>query len=716
MTHDLSESKSFGNKIAIVLFLAIALALIPANFITIYVKERANNSKHLMRISGINIASYWIVNYIFELVKYYFTGGICLLLLYLFDAYKDYLYISYLTLGPSLVSSTYCLSFFFNNESDAQNIVILINFLFGYLGSIIVNVLRGIESVKLVAKIIEYVFGLVPIFCFDFAFILLTNPMGIYLVDYPNEFYYFKGDEMIKKFNLMLAMVIYSSVECVLYTLLHIYIESQVYSFKKPTDNKLETDINDSEVIKEINKVNKIEIISSSEKDLIKIDGTSTIEETKDIQEELFAVKVKNLRKIYTNGCCSKQENDIVAIKNLNFAIKPGECFGLLGLNGAGKTTTFKCITQEISQENGKIYVNNIDISGHFSELNELFGYCPQFDAIFELLSVYENLEFYASIKGIKADSINLLVNAMIKEMALDEFTNKIAGRLSGGNKRKLAVAISMLCNPPIILLDEPSTGMDPEARRFMWSVIHKMSTKGRKSSVIMTTHSMDEAETLCKRMGIMVNGEFVCMGKANQIKDKYGYGYEADVRIKPMNETQKKNIFDKYNIDKNLLVTEDNINSILNTLGKNNYINELNEGRLGERIKRELDLNGNIHINTLLNWIFFVENALKFIIKGKNYFDEIIISEHIENNFLFKMKKEHSDKSIGFFFGLFEEGKESCFVTEYSIQKTSLEQIFNKFAANQGKTKEQINKQQSDVEESKNIIIDNNLISKLVK
>ena len=308
----------------------------------------------------------------------------------------------------------------------------------------------------------------------------------------------------------------------------------------------------------------------------------------------------------------------------------------------------------------------------------------------------------------------------MIKEMALDEFTNKIAGRLSGGNKRKLAVAISMLCNPPIILLDEPSTGMDPEARRFMWSVIHKMSTKGRKSSVIMTTHSMDEAETLCKRMGIMVNGEFVCMGKANQIKDKYGYGYEADVRIKPMNETQKKNIFDKYNIDKNLLVTEDNINSILNTLGKNNYINELNEGRLGERIKRELDLNGNIHINTLLNWIFFVENALKFIIKGKNYFDEIIVSEHIENNFLFKMKKEHSDKSIGFFFGLFEEGKESCFVTEYSIQKTSLEQIFNKFAASQGKTKEQMdeknNNDDNNMTQSKNIVVNDELIGKLIK
>ena len=422
------------------------------------------------------------------------------------------------------------------------------------------------------------------------------------------------------------------------------------------------------------------------------------------------------MKKIYTNGCCSSPKDNIIAIKNLNFGIKPGECFGLLGLNGAGKTTTFKCITQELAQNNGTIYVNGKNIMGRFDELNELFGYCPQFDAIFELLSVYENLEFYARIKGIREDSISMLVNAMIKEMSLDEFTNKIAGRLSGGNKRKLAVAISMLCSPPIILLDEPSTGMDPEARRFMWSVIHKMSTKGRKSSVIMTTHSMDEAETLCKRMGIMVNGEFVCLGKANQIKDKYGFGYEADVRIKPMTESQKDEIYAMHNWDKKLLVTEKNIEEILQILGKSNFYEELKEGRLGERINRELKLNGNIPINTLLNWIFFVENALKFIQTGKQYFDEIILSEHIENNFLFKMKKEHSDKSIGFFFGLFDESKEKYFVTEYSIQQTSLEQIFNKFAANQGKTKKQLeeNKNEDDQDQKKNIIIDDILISKL--
>jgi ATP-binding cassette subfamily A (ABC1) protein 3 len=145
------------------------------------------------------------------------------------------------------------------------------------------------------------------------------------------------------------------------------------------------------------------------------------------------------------------------------------------------------------------------------------------------------------------------MINAMIEEMSLDEFTNKIAGRLSGGNKRKLSVAISMICNPPIVLLDEPSTGMDPEARRFMWAVIHKVSSRRKKSAVIMTTHSMDEAETLCKRMGIMVNGEFVCLGSSNEIKDKYGYGFEVDVRIKPLTKDEINEIINKYNLDKNL-------------------------------------------------------------------------------------------------------------------------------------------------------------------
>ena len=120
------------------------------------------------------------------------------------------------------------------------------------------------------------------------------------------------------------------------------------------------------------------------------------------------------------------------------------------------------------------------------------------------------------------ASTLSSVIKAMIESMTLSKYRDKLAGRLSGGNKRKLSVAISMICNPPIVLLDEPSTGMDPEARRFMWAVIHKLTSKSDGNCVIMTTHAMDEAETLCRRMGIMVNGEFVCMGSANYIKENY--------------------------------------------------------------------------------------------------------------------------------------------------------------------------------------------------
>jgi ATP-binding cassette subfamily A (ABC1) protein 3 len=326
-------------------------------------------------------------------------------------------------------------------------------------------------------------------------------------------------------------------------------------------------------------------------------------------------------------------------------------------------------------------------------------------------MSVYENLSFYGKIKGIKPEYLHQVVMAMIEEMSLGEFTNKIAGRLSGGNKRKLSVAISFLCSPPIVLLDEPSTGMDPEARRFMWSVIHKISTKGKKASVIMTTHSMDEAETLCKRMAIMVNGEFVCLGRAGQIKEKYGYGYEIEVRIKPLSEIKFINILNEKNLDKNMKINLQNINDILKTLGRPEYINELNKGRLGAKIIREIQINNEIPIRILCSWIFFVENAIKFIKKAENYFESIILTEYIDNNFLFKMKKNQDTKSIGFFFGLFESNKNDCFVTEYSIRQTSLEQIFNMFEDKQRKANNT-----NEEEKKEEIIIDKTIYNTLLK
>ena len=112
--------------------------------------------------------------------------------------------------------------------------------------------------------------------------------------------------------------------------------------------------------------------------------------------------------------------------------------------------------------------------------------------------------------------------------MNLGEYAQAHATKLSGGNKRKLSVAMAMIGNPPIVFLDEPSTGMDPKAKRFMWSIISKISTQRKKSAVILTTHSMEEAEALSTKIGIMVDGKFSCMGSSQHLKSKFGDGYEV--------------------------------------------------------------------------------------------------------------------------------------------------------------------------------------------
>ncbi len=152
-----------------------------------------------------------------------------------------------------------------------------------------------------------------------------------------------------------------------------------------------------------------------------------------------------------------------------------------------------------------------------------------------------------------------------------------------------------------------------------------------------------------------------------------------------------------------------ENINEILKKINKSNFINELNKGRFGAKIIREIQLNNDIHIRTLLSWIFFVDNALKFIKNANNYFESIILTEFIDNNFLFKMKKNQNTKSIGFLFGLFEKNKNQCYVTEYSIHQTSLEQIFNMFEEKQKKAKF------NELDEKQEIIIDKNVYENLV-
>jgi ATP-binding cassette subfamily A (ABC1) protein 3 len=154
-------------------------------------------------------------------------------------------------------------------------------------------------------------------------------------------------------------------------------------------------------------------------------------------------------------------------------------------------------------------------------------------------MTVYEHLDTYAKLKGIPFDVRDRMVEQQMKDMDLESYRNVRANNLSGGNKRKLSVAMALIGNPPLVFLDEPSTGVDPQAKRFMWDIVSKISTQRKKSSVIITTHSMEEAEALCTKMGIMVDGLFKCFGSSQHIKDKYGTGYEIEFKIRTLSEDE---------------------------------------------------------------------------------------------------------------------------------------------------------------------------------
>ena len=171
-----------------------------------------------------------------------------------------------------------------------------------------------------------------------------------------------------------------------------------------------------------------------------------------------------------------------------------------------------------------------------FNKIKKLIGYCPQTNPIFDYMSVEEHIEYFARIKGIPSTRRQELCDRAIRQLDLEDHRKKMAGALSGGNKRKLSVALAIVSSPPIILLDEPSAGMDPEARRFMWRVVSQIASD-KTSAVILTTHSMEEAEALSTKLGIMVRGGvFRCFGSSQHIKNKFGDGYEVEIKVKKSN------------------------------------------------------------------------------------------------------------------------------------------------------------------------------------
>jgi ABC-2 type transport system ATP-binding protein len=228
-------------------------------------------------------------------------------------------------------------------------------------------------------------------------------------------------------------------------------------------------------------------------------------------------LKVENLVKIY---------NDRKAVDGISFEVKRGEIFGILGPNGAGKTTTLEMIETMREIDGGSITLDGIDVAKDPTAIKRIIGVQPQTPSFQDKTKLTEIIELFGAAYGEKVDAMQFL-----REVQLGEKASSYAENLSGGQRQRLSIAAALVHNPKVFFMDEPTTGLDPQARRNLWELVEQVRDKG--VTVLITTHYMEEAQLLCDRVAIMDNGKIIAMDSPKDlIKQLLGRGFKKDQKV----------------------------------------------------------------------------------------------------------------------------------------------------------------------------------------
>ncbi|XP_036983617.2 ATP-binding cassette sub-family A member 2 isoform X2 [Artibeus jamaicensis] len=499
-----------GTDVVIAIFIIVAMSFVPASFVVFLVAEKSTKAKHLQFVSGCNPVIYWLANYVWDMLNYLVPATCCVIILFVFDlpAYTSptnfpAVLCLFLLYGWSITPIMYPASFWFEVPSSAYVFLIVINLFIGITATVATFLLQLFEhdkDLKVVNSYLKSCFLIFP------NYNLGHGLMEMAYNEYLNEYYAKIGqfDKMKSPFewDIVTRGLVAMTVEG--FVGFFLTIMGQYNFLRQPQRMPVSTKPVEDDVD-----------VASERQRVLRGDADNDM------------VKIENLTKVYK----SRKIGSILAVDRLCLGVRPGECFGLLGVNGAGKTTTFKMLTGDESTTGGEAFVNGHSVLKELLQVQQSLGYCPQFDALFDELTAREHLQLYTRLRGIPWKDEARVVKWALEKLELTKYADKPAGTYSGGNKRKLSTAIALIGNPAFIFLDEPTTGMDPKARRFLWNLILDLIKTGR--SVVLTSHSMEECEALCTRLAIMVNGRLRCLGSIQHLKNRFGDGYMITVRTK---------------------------------------------------------------------------------------------------------------------------------------------------------------------------------------
>ncbi|XP_038057091.1 uncharacterized protein LOC119728778 isoform X2 [Patiria miniata] len=489
-------AQNFGNCLIIVL----AFCLIPATFATFLVMEYNNGSKRLHYVSGVTPTGYWLANLVWDMLMYLIPIGISLIIVCAFGmhAFSSSSNIPAFCLllflyGFATVCQLYVLVPLFKSTGTA----FIVYFCLTFLVAILTIIPKFLQESPLGGAIREHdaFYYLDHIFLIFSPFCLASGLIELLYNQAEADIYATFGLNTYRDpfgFNMLGWKFVALAIEGVVAFLLLMIVESS--SRRRSGDCKSgspdHNGVEDEDVAMERQRL----VSGDTKNDL---------------------VCIQNLTKVYR----SVNNSSLVAVDDLCVGIPKGQCFGLLGVNGAGKTTTFRMIINDLAPTHGSIKVRSNSV-----------GYCPQADALYSPLTGTELLYCYARIKGLTGKQCEMAVRRVVHQMNMEPYVNNRIGTYSGGMKRSLSTAIALLGNPQVILMDEPTTGMDPVAKQAVWSNVLALIKNGH--SVILTSHSMEECELLCTRLAIMVNGRFQCLGSPQQVKHRHGDGYTLILRI----------------------------------------------------------------------------------------------------------------------------------------------------------------------------------------